>query len=219
MTKNYNISQAAHQRLENIMMRNCDRVIRIDYGLKILPDTVLHIANSNEFRWLLQPELKAIKNGLKYCSKDIQNYRGYRGYVNEQGQSQGVGIMTTMFFSEKSEEIGEWHQDSLHGIAKDESSDRYSYWGQIKNGMKEGYGTLKWADGRVYYGQFKNGSRNGYGIQVFADGRVYHGEFKDNSQNGFGHMKYSNNDEYDGEWLNNFKNGQGVYKEASSGKV
>jgi len=23
--------------------------------------------------------------------------------------------MTTMYFSEKSEEIGEWHQDSLHG--------------------------------------------------------------------------------------------------------
>jgi hypothetical protein len=32
----------------------------IDYGLQILPNTVLHIANTEEFHWLLQAELKAI---------------------------------------------------------------------------------------------------------------------------------------------------------------
>ena len=32
----------------------------------MLPDTILHIANEEEFHWLLQPELKAIKDGLIY---------------------------------------------------------------------------------------------------------------------------------------------------------
>jgi hypothetical protein len=41
----------------------------IDYGLKILPDTILQIANTEEHKWLLQPELKAIKDGLKFGEK------------------------------------------------------------------------------------------------------------------------------------------------------
>jgi hypothetical protein len=44
--------------------------MKIDYGLSIMPDTVLRIANTKEYRWLLQPELKAIKDGLKYVEKD-----------------------------------------------------------------------------------------------------------------------------------------------------
>ena len=45
-------------------MRKCEKVMHIDYGLKMKPHTVLHIADTE--KWLLQPELKAIKNGLKY---------------------------------------------------------------------------------------------------------------------------------------------------------
>ncbi len=41
------------------MKREFERVTKIDYGLKMLPDTVLHIANTEEYQWLLQPELKA----------------------------------------------------------------------------------------------------------------------------------------------------------------
>ena len=59
-TRNYKTSAAAHQRLEKIMITECNRIMKIDYGLQILPDTVLHLANGEEFQWLLQPELKAI---------------------------------------------------------------------------------------------------------------------------------------------------------------
>ena len=52
----------------------------------MLPDTILHIANDEEFQWLLQPELKAIKDGLIYVEdKDCKlwGYEGkYRGYLN-----------------------------------------------------------------------------------------------------------------------------------------
>ena len=68
--------------------------MQIDYGLQMLPDTVLKIANTE--KWLLQPELKAIKDGLKYGNKEGTNHCGikfdYRGYLNEIGEPHGVGI-------------------------------------------------------------------------------------------------------------------------------
>ena len=86
MTCNYKTSRAAHQRLDEFMMRECEKATKIDYGLKMLPDTVLHIANDQEFRWLLQPELKAIKDGLKYGSIEGKTYYDvkwiYNGYLN-----------------------------------------------------------------------------------------------------------------------------------------
>jgi hypothetical protein len=66
LTHNYKTSRAAHQRLEKIIKKECKKAMEIDYGLQILPNTVLHIANEEEFQWLLQPELKAIKDGLTY---------------------------------------------------------------------------------------------------------------------------------------------------------
>jgi hypothetical protein len=119
LTHNYKTSRAAHQRLEIIMKRECEQVMKIDYGLQMLPDTILHIANVKEFQWLLQPELKAIKDGLIYFEDKHSEYRAYenkyRGYLNAQGQRQGVGMVIG-----ESKYIGEWHEDNLHGIAKEE---------------------------------------------------------------------------------------------------
>ena len=84
----------------------------------MLPDTILHIANAKEFQRLLQPELKAIKDGLIYFEDKDCDYDGfegkYRGYLNAQGQRQGVGIVNLP----RCKYIGEWHEDNLHGIAK-----------------------------------------------------------------------------------------------------
>jgi len=92
--------------------------MKIDYGLQMLPDTILHIANDEEFQRLLQPELKAIKDGLIYVEDKDCIYKSengkYRGYLNAQGQRQGVGILS----SGDRKHIGEWHEDNLHGIAK-----------------------------------------------------------------------------------------------------
>jgi hypothetical protein len=53
LTHNFKTSKAAHQRLDYIMKRECERVMKIDYGLKMVPNTVLHIADSRDFQWLL----------------------------------------------------------------------------------------------------------------------------------------------------------------------
>ena len=107
----------------------------------MLPETILHIANEEEFHRLLQPELKAIKDGLIYVEdKDCVYYARYenskyRGYLNAQGQRQGVGIVNFDGFKH----IGEWHEDNLHGIAKKVWNYSGSDWGQYKHGRSEGY--------------------------------------------------------------------------------
>jgi hypothetical protein len=68
--------------------------MKIDYGFQILPGMVLHISDTE--KWLLQPELKAIKDGLKYgeIEKILQNGNkcSYRGYIDKKGIPQEVGI-------------------------------------------------------------------------------------------------------------------------------
>jgi hypothetical protein len=66
LTRDYKTSRAAHERLEDIMKRECEKMMIIDHGLQILPDTVLRIANAEKFKPFLQSELKAIKDGLVY---------------------------------------------------------------------------------------------------------------------------------------------------------
>ena len=94
LTHNYKTSRAAHQRLLQIMKRECEKATKIDYGLEMLPETLLQIADDEWHEWLLQPELKAIQDGLTYVSwKEERGHRRYRGYLNAQGQKQGVGII------------------------------------------------------------------------------------------------------------------------------
>jgi hypothetical protein len=135
----------------------------------MLPDTILHIANEKDFHWLLQPELKAIKDGLIYVEDKDSRYRGfdgkYRGYLNAHGQRQGVGIVNCGGMKY----IGEWHEDNLHGIAKTEWENFWEigdiWWGQYKHGKIEGYFIkIKLPDGTVDYCQYKNDELNGYGI-------------------------------------------------------
>ena len=186
----------------------------------MLPDTILHIANEEEFYWLLQPELKAIKDGLIYVEDYYCDYNEdegkYRGYGNAQGQRQGVGIWIDDYSNKF---IGEWHEDNLHGIAKIERGNGVSWWGQYKHGKDEGFFQFKYPDGPVNYLPFKDGFYIGYGIEESHDGHAYRGELKDGLYNGYGLIKYRNNDEYDGQWENDGRHGEGVFKEASTGRV
>jgi hypothetical protein len=49
------------------------------------------IANTPETSWLLQGELKAIKDGYVYKEMKGEDCT-YRGYVNQNGYGEGVGI-------------------------------------------------------------------------------------------------------------------------------
>jgi hypothetical protein len=49
-------------------------------------------------------------------------------------------------------DYGEWHLNKLHGCMKVELADGDSWWGEFKDGYREGYGTYKSAFGDRYIG-------------------------------------------------------------------
>jgi hypothetical protein len=47
-------------------------------------------------------------------------------------------------------DIGEWHQNKLHGTVKQENPLGINFWGKFKNDKKEGFGMIKWTDGAEF---------------------------------------------------------------------
>ena len=114
-TYNYSTSRCAHKLLEKIVEKKCEQAKIIDYGL---PETgaVLKLANTPETRWLLQGELKAIKDG--YVFKEMKGKNGtYRGYVNQDGKVEGVGIS---IFNDGKKYSGEYKGGVRNGVIKTE---------------------------------------------------------------------------------------------------
>ena len=113
---------------------------------------------------LVETNVIKINDKLKFSQaqqrqkKDVKY--DYFGQVTAAGKIEGVGR-------------GCFYGDSL-------------YEGQLKNGIKSGYGRLILKNGDYFEGQFKNGQKNGDGLYVTMDGKVLKGfwwnnEFKQQS--------------------------------------
>jgi hypothetical protein len=111
-----------------------------DLGLTLKPGAVLKIADDAETMWMLPGELYAIEQGLEFKEKKYDNAT-YRGYFNKDGEREGVGITT---FNSGNKYSGEYKRDKLNGVVKAEHASGNIYWGQWKDGLKEGYGTHQW---------------------------------------------------------------------------
>jgi len=76
------------------------------------PETVLLIANTHETRHLLQGELRAIQQGLQFVENmevtDGTSNGTYRGYVNSDGQKEGVGVT---IWDDGEKHYAEYHND------------------------------------------------------------------------------------------------------------
>lgn len=115
-------------------------------------------------------------------------------------------------------------------------TDGASYFGQIDDGKRQGYGVYKstseqydgqwhddrqhgagcqtWCDGRSYTGQFQNGSFSGRGRMVWQedDGPlVYEGEYVADKKHGAGKFLWPDGHSYDGEWARGMRHGRGAY--------
>ena len=123
------------------------------------------------------------------------------------------------------------YYDNCFANLKFKNGDKYV--GEMRDGKRNGRGTLTWASGNIYVGEFKDDNINGQGTHIFTDGRKYVGEWKDNKTNGqgsytfpdgkiivgefkdgnvHGHVNYTFPDGrvYVGEFKNNAANGQGT---------
>ena len=115
LTYEYSTADSAHKVLEQIVEIQCTLAKSTDYGLPIIDKSLLRVANTPNTHFLLQAELNAIKQGLKYEEYEWANGDRYKGYYNKDGQKEGVGIYISTTGEKYS---GEWHLNRLHGCAK-----------------------------------------------------------------------------------------------------
>lgn len=142
---------------------------------------------------------------------------GFTGYYNENPNKKYLMVIP-------SEKIKSLKGDKNLSLSKlfrlehvIEGKDFY-YEGEIKDGMRHGYGYCKWNNGDEYIGDWKNDTMDGYGEYYSANGDVYKGDFKNGMFDGRGTCTFANGDKYEGEWKNDKINGKGTYIWANGDK-
>ena len=99
-----------------------------------------------------------------------------------------------------------------------------TYDGEWENGLRSGYGIMKYASGNYYEGNWSKDKKNGVGVMIWKDvDEIYTGEWKDDRCEGFGehlwghgatstsggNWKYCNL--YRGEWKGGIRAGRGSF--------
>ncbi|MCD8215487.1 MAG: hypothetical protein LUC97_07605 [Clostridiales bacterium] len=85
------------------------------------------------------------------------------------------------------------------------------YVGEMKDGLRHGWGAMTFDDGDVYEGGWENDIMHGIGTYTYENGTVYEGHFKNNQKSGQGKITYADGAVYEGEWKNDKMNGTGIY--------
>ncbi|RUS92552.1 hypothetical protein DSM106972_098680 [Dulcicalothrix desertica PCC 7102] len=84
------------------------------------------------------------------------------------------------------------------------------YYGEFKNKMYNGCGTLVYTNGQKYQGRFKESKFHGTGTFTFENGARYIGQFYEGKYEGMGKLIYNNNCQYIGEFKQGMFDGQGI---------
>lgn len=93
-----------------------------------------------------------------------------------------------------------------------------TYIGTVTNGVPDGKGYFKDADGTQYEGEVRMGQRTGMAEALFANGNRYKGEWKDGKPDGNGTMTYMLGGSYEGRWKQGMRDGRGTMTFAGSGR-
>ncbi len=78
--------------------------------------SLLRVATTPSTQFLLQAELRAIQQGLLYTEIQVNEDVTYKGYVDKDGQQEGVGIR---IFTNGDKDYAQWHLDKRHGVVKE----------------------------------------------------------------------------------------------------
>ncbi|RXZ78818.1 hypothetical protein EBB07_25260 [Paenibacillaceae bacterium] len=76
----------------------------------------------------------------------------------------------------------------------------------------ENYRSIAYPDGEQYRGEMKDGLKHGYGIYTWKDGTKYEGDWRADFEHGIGEKYYSNGDSYIGKWEEGLFEGKGTYR-------
>eukprot|EP01095_Lingulamoeba_sp_RSL-Kostka_P013390 TRINITY_DN5544_c0_g1_i2.p1 TRINITY_DN5544_c0_g1~~TRINITY_DN5544_c0_g1_i2.p1 ORF type:complete len:382 (+),score=125.29 TRINITY_DN5544_c0_g1_i2:24-1148(+) len=87
---------------------------------------------------------------------------------------------------------------------------KYSYEGELKYGLRNGFGTLRWANNKAtYIGNWVDDKINGIGTLMWGNGIIYEGEWENNHFCGSGELKWPTGKRYAGAWKNSKYSGFG----------
>ena len=111
--------------------------------------SLLRVATTPTTQFLLQAELRAIQQGLQYTEIQVNEDVTYKGYVDKDGNAEGVAIRIWL---DGDKDYAEYHLNNRHGVGKVEHADGDSCWGEFKDNKREGYGTYEGDTGDRYIG-------------------------------------------------------------------
>ena len=94
-------------------------------------------------------------------------------------------------------------------IIKYTNGNRYE--GEIKTGLRHGYGVYHYHNGDRYEGWWENNIKKGVGTFFYKDGSLYVGQWENNEKNGLGRFYYRSGDKYYGNFVKGKRNGKGCY--------
>ena len=107
--------------------------------------------------------------------------------------------------------------DIIHSTLYYKNNEYYK--GDIKDGVRHGYGTHYYKNGDKYEGQWVNDQKHGKGSFFYNEtGEMYEGAFYQNKKEGVGIYYWKNGDRYHGEWKENKRHGKGIMYHFSGGK-
>lgn len=83
------------------------------------------------------------------------------------------------------------------------------YIGPFRDGLPDGHGYVRLANGTRYEGDMRMGERTGTGEALYPNGDSYKGEWKNGRRDGTGVLTYILGGRYEGKWANNKPAGEG----------
>jgi hypothetical protein len=110
----------------------------------------------------------------------------------------------------------------VRGVVQGEGelkTDAFTYIGTLRQGVPDGSGYFKYANGEQYEGEVAAGKRNGKGIMLWLDQGRYTGEWKNDAMAGWGERVYALGGSYSGQWQDDKWHGHGKLVYAGSGRV
>ena len=111
-------------------------------------------------------------------------------------------------------------QEDIRAALKEAMKDGYAmvesdgnlYWGQLQDGLKTGFGVLRWGSGEQYHGEFIGGILHGIGVTEWTGGEVFAGSYQQGNRTGKGTMIWNNKTFYTGDFVNGQREGYGLLR-------
>ena len=155
-----------------------------------------------------------------YCHEIMEHIESYTEIINNEDiklkdginvQIQGPFKYKNFIYFGEYTQFGKGLNPHGRGVLLYNNGDKY--FGNFKQGKKDGIGVMFFKNGSKYLGQWEKNKMEGYGIYHYPTGAKYEGYFKGNKRNGVGILITKKGTQYKTVWkegnINNY--GQIIY--------